>query len=52
MDKIDIEKIARDIGTYDIFLSYPEEKCPFKPRYVVTKGDWEKFQEILKKVES
>jgi len=52
MDKIEIEKIARDIGTYDIFLSYPEEKCPFKPRYVVTKGDWEKFQEILKKVES
>ncbi|MCD6370705.1 MAG: tRNA 4-thiouridine(8) synthase ThiI [Thermoplasmata archaeon] len=50
MDKVEIEKIARDIGTYHVFVSSPEEKCPFRPRYVITQGDPKKFQEILKKV--
>ncbi len=52
MDKIEIERIAREIGTYDVFLSQGEEKCPFKPKYVVTKGDKKKFEKIWKEVES
>jgi len=51
MDKVEIEKIARDIGTYHVFVSSPEEKCPFRPRYVITQGDPKKFQEILKKID-
>ena len=52
MDKMDIEKIAKKIGTYDIFLTYGERKCPFRPRYVVTSGDTKKFQENLRKIQT
>ncbi len=48
MDKVDIEKIAREIGTYDIFISEKEEKCPFRPRYVSVQTNVERFKEILK----
>ncbi len=50
MDKTEIEKIAREIGTYDVFISSQEIKCPFKPRYVITKGDYNKFLEIKRKI--
>ena len=52
MDKVEIEKIAKEIGTYDIFLAYGEKKCPFKPRYVVTSGDYQKFEDILKTIQT
>ncbi len=52
MDKMEIEKIAREIGTYDVFLSYGEEKCPFRPRYVVTQGKPEEFKKILERVKN
>ncbi len=51
MDKVDIERIAKEIGTYDIFISEKEEECPFRPRHVVTRSKPEKFEEILKKLE-
>jgi len=50
MDKNEIERIARNIGTYDIFISSPEEKCPFKPKYVVAQESFEKFEKIRKKI--
>ncbi len=50
MDKMEIEKIARTIGTYDIFVSSEEEKCPFRPRHVVTKGSLTQFNNILSKI--
>ena len=46
MDKAEIEEIARKIGTYDIFLSWKELKCPFRPKYVVTKSRIEEFERI------
>ncbi len=51
MDKSEIEKIARKIGTYDVFISSKEKKCPFKPRHVITRGDYDKFREILQKIQ-
>ena len=50
MDKKEIEKIARKIGTYDVFVSSEEFKCPFKPKYVITEGDYKKFMEIKRKI--
>ncbi len=52
MDKVDIEKIAKEIGTYHVFLAYGEKKCPFKPRHVVALGDYVKFIELLKKIQT
>ena len=52
LDKIDIERMARDIGTYDVFLYYGEKKCPFRPNHVVVQGNYKKFEDILKKVQS
>ena len=50
MDKNEIERIARYIGTYDIFISSPEETCPFKPRYVVAQEKVERFENVRKKI--
>ena len=50
IDKIEIEKIAREIGTYEIFISSPEIKCPFKPRRVIARGDYSKFLEIKREI--
>ncbi len=51
MDKTQIERIAKEIGTYDVFLSTKERKCPFKPGHVVTRGDYNKFKKILKEIQ-
>jgi len=50
MDKNEIERIAREIGTYDVFVSSPEETCPFKPRYVVAQEKVERFETIRRKI--
>jgi thiamine biosynthesis protein ThiI len=48
MDKVDIERIARDTGSLSIFLSAKEENCPFRPRHVVTEAEPSKFRKIMK----
>ena len=50
MDKNEIENIAKNIGTYDVFLEGKEEKCPFKPRYVIVQGSYEEFEKIRKEL--
>jgi thiamine biosynthesis protein ThiI len=50
MDKNEIERIARNIGTYDVFLSFEKEKCPFKPRYVVVQGNMQEFEKIRREI--
>lgn len=47
MDKEEIVKIAREIGTYQAFLEYPYCDCPFRPERVVTQGTYEEFLKIL-----
>ncbi len=50
MDKMEIERIARNIGTYDLFLSWKELSCPFRPRYVVTNARVEEFERIRREI--
>jgi len=50
MNKNEIEEIAKRIGTYNVFLEGGEEKCPFKPRYVMVQGNYEEFEKIRKKL--
>ncbi len=50
MDKVDIESIAREIGTLPIFLAMQEENCPFRPSHVVTTASQSKFLEIKRKI--
>ncbi len=50
MDKREIEDIARKIGTYDVFVSSPEETCPFKPKYVVVQEKFERFERVKNKI--
>ncbi|AGB05290.1 thiazole biosynthesis/tRNA modification protein ThiI [Aciduliprofundum sp. MAR08-339] len=50
MDKNEIERIAREIGTYDVFLSMGEEKCLFRPRFVTVQGKYEEFEKIKNKL--
>ena len=47
MDKEEIVRIAREIGTYEAFLDYPYCDCPFRPERVVTQGRYEEFLRIL-----
>ena len=50
MDKNEIERIAKEIGTYDLFLSWEELKCPFRPRYVMTKSRVEDFEKLMREI--
>ncbi|NPA75927.1 MAG: tRNA 4-thiouridine(8) synthase ThiI [Euryarchaeota archaeon] len=47
MDKVEIERIARKIGSFSIYLSEKEEECPFRPRHVITEATPQKFAGIL-----
>ncbi|MGB9829202.1 MAG: tRNA uracil 4-sulfurtransferase ThiI [Thermotoga caldifontis] len=38
MDKDETVKIAKEIGTFDIFLKAARHSCPFRPFSVVTRG--------------
>ncbi|AIF70160.1 thiamin biosynthesis protein thiI [Palaeococcus pacificus DY20341] len=51
MDKEEIVKIAREIGTYQAFLEYPYCDCPFRPERVITQGKYEEFIKILEELE-
>ena len=51
MDKEEIIRIAREIGTYQAFLEYPYCDCPFRPERVVTQGKPEEFKRILDALE-
>ncbi len=51
MDKVEIESLARKIGTYEVFISAKEEKCPFRPKYVSVETNVERFREILKNLD-
>jgi len=44
MDKVEIENLAKRIGTYEHFT---KDKCEFRPRRVVTRGREEDFSSIL-----
>ncbi|MCS7175801.1 tRNA uracil 4-sulfurtransferase ThiI [Pseudothermotoga sp.] len=47
MDKDETVKIARQIGTFDIFTKVARHVCPFRPRSVVTRGSPNGFKKII-----
>ncbi len=49
MDKEEIVRIAKEIGTYDISITY-DVTCPFVPKKPKTRGKWNQFVKIAKKV--
>ncbi len=49
MDKEEIVRIAKEIGTYDISITY-DVACPFVPKKPKTKGKWNQFLKIVRKV--
>jgi thiamine biosynthesis protein ThiI len=46
LDKIEIEQIAKKIGTYEKSIIAKGCNCPFLPDYPVTKADYESFKKI------
>jgi len=49
MDKDDIVKLAKEIGTYDVSISY-DVSCPFVPKKPKTRGKWKDFVKVAEKV--
>jgi len=49
MDKIEIERIAKDIGTFEISIE-PEESCNFVPRHPIIRGALGEFKKIYREV--
>lgn len=49
MDKEEIVKIAKEIGTYEISISHGV-KCPFAPKKPKTRGKWNEFIKVVGKV--
>ncbi|CAD5244633.1 adenine nucleotide alpha hydrolase family protein [Thermococcus camini] len=49
MDKEDIVRIAKEVGTFEISIQ-PEEPCPFVPRYPVVRGSLGEFEKIKEKL--
>lgn len=49
MDKIEIEKIAKEIGTFEISIE-PEEGCNFVPKHPVIRGALGEFKKIHREV--
>ncbi len=49
MDKDDIVKMAKKIGTYDISIVY-DVTCPFVPKKPKTKSRWDKFLKVARRV--
>jgi len=47
LDKVEIERYARKIETYELMV---ECVCPFRPKRVVTKGKMEEFEEIARQI--
>jgi len=49
MDKEEIVKIAKEIGTYEISISHGI-RCPFVPKRPKTRGKWNEFIKVVRKV--
>ncbi|WP_258084022.1 adenine nucleotide alpha hydrolase family protein [Thermococcus thermotolerans] len=49
LDKEEIVRIAREIGTFEISIK-PEEPCPFVPKYPVVRGSLGEFEKIREKL--
>lgn len=49
MDKVEIEKIAKEIGTFEISIE-PEESCNFVPRHPIIRGTLGEFKKIYREV--
>ncbi|USS40835.1 hypothetical protein NF865_01015 [Thermococcus aggregans] len=49
MDKIEIERIAKGIGTFEISIE-PEESCNFVPRHPIIRGALGEFKKIYREV--
>lgn len=49
MDKEEIVKLAKEIGTYDISITY-KDPCPFAPMRPKTAVKWEDFIKIAEKI--
>ncbi len=45
MDKEEIVRIAREIGTFEL-STLPEDEIPFIPKHPVIRGSWEEFRKI------
>lgn len=52
MDKDETVKIAREIGTFDVFLNAARHSCPFRPSSVVTRGSMNGLKRILDELRS
>jgi thiamine biosynthesis protein ThiI len=46
LDKIEIERLAKKIGTYEKSIIAKDCNCPFLPDYPITKADYETFKKI------
>ena len=49
MDKDEIVRIAREIGTFEI-SAREEPPCPFTPRYPLVRGSLSEFKRMLEKI--
>ena len=49
LDKEEIVRIAREIGTFEI-SAREEPPCPFTPRYPLVRGSLSEFKRILEKI--
>ncbi|MGC9138735.1 MAG: tRNA uracil 4-sulfurtransferase ThiI [Thermoplasmata archaeon] len=49
-DKIEIEEMARKIGTYGISISFHGCGCPFLPRHPITNASLERFKDLMERV--
>jgi len=49
-DKLEIEEIGKEIGTYDVSI-IPDSGCSAVPRYPETHADLELFKEIVEKID-
>ena len=51
LDKVEIERLARDIGTLEISIR-PHPPCPYAPKHPVTKASRDKLRKIEEKLGS
>jgi len=52
MDKDETVKIAREIGTFELFTKVARHACPFRPSSVVTRGSTYGLSKILEDFKS
>ncbi len=49
MDKEEIVRIAKEIGTFEL-STLPEEEIPFIPKHPIIRGSWEEFRKLYRAV--